>query len=213
MKSRTSCRFTLLMLAFVFFSRDAGAQPSRDRDNSDTERRGYGDVMPELGQPKAYEPITIIEAAKSGGIAEARAAFLRGESINSRDNRGASALLIAARTDNIAVLRFLLENDANPNLVEKSTGRTALIAASELGNGNMVRLLLERKADVNHQDRQGEAPLMKAARTGSADVVKTLIHAGADVNATDYAGHSALWHAQDARFPVIAKLIAEAGGS
>lgn len=213
MKSRTSCRYTLLMLAFALFSMGAGAQPSRDRDNSDTERRGYGDVMPELGQPKAYEAITIIDAAKSGGIAEARAAFLRGESVNSRDNRGASVLLIAARTDNIAVLRFLLENDANPNLVEKSTGRTALIAASELGNGNMVRLLLERKADVNHQDRQGEASLMKAARIGSADVVKTLINAGADVNATDYAGHSALWHAQDARFPVIAKLIAEAGGS
>lgn len=210
MKATKSCRFALVLAGLSLFSLNVSAQPSRDR--TDTERRGYGDIMPELGHPTAYSPITIIEAAKSGGIAEARAAFLRGESINSRDNHGASALLIAAKADNISVLRFLLENDANPNMTEKSTGRTPLMAACDLGNGNMVRLLLERKADANHKDRQGESPLMKAARIGAADVVKILIAAGADVNLTDYAGHTALWHAQDARHAPIARLIADSGG-
>lgn len=161
---------------------------------------------------QGFPDIEMIEAAKKGGIADARSAFLNGQSINSRDRDGKPALVVAAEHANLAVLRFLLEEAANPDLPDKRTTRTALLVASELGNGAIVRLLLGAKADLTKTDRQGETALMKAARAGSFDAVRLLIDAGADVNITDYAGHTALWHAEDGRQQRIAKIIREAGG-
>jgi len=159
------------------------------------------------------QDIEIIEAAREGGIAEARGAFLKGESVNSRSRSGTPVIITAVEHNNIAVLRFLLEQGANPDLPEKRTNRSALLIASEVGDTTIIRLLLDAKADTSQADRQGETPLMKAARVGAIEAVQLLIAAGADVNATDYAGHTALWHALDGRQAKIATLIQEAGGS
>lgn len=161
---------------------------------------------------QGFPDIEIIEAAKNGGIADARSAFLNGQSINSRDRDGKPALVVAAEHGNVAVMRFLLEESANPDLRDKRTTRTALLMASELGNVAIVRLLIDAKADLSKTDRQGETALMKAARAGSLDAVRLLIEAGADVNATDYAGHTALWHALDGRQQRAAQMLQEAGG-
>jgi len=190
------------------------AQVSKARDEG-VAKRNYGDPLPsglDRSAPSSHS-MTITEAAQSGGVAEARGAFLVGESVNSRNPRGVPALLIAAQSGNVAVLRFLLEKGANPDLFEKSTGKTALIAAAELGDSSMVHLLLEHKADPEHHDRQGETALIKAARIGAQDAVMVLLGAGLDVNATDYAGHTALWHAMDARHDKVAKMIQTAGGA
>lgn len=186
------------------------------QEDEGTAKRNYGDPLPSGeggGSAPGSPSMTIIEAARSGGVDGARGAFLAGESVNSRTPRGAPAVLIAAQAGNIAVLRFLLEKNANPNLFDKSTGKTALIAAAELGDSGMTHLLLEHKADPDHQDRQGETALIKAARIGAADTVALLLGAKANVNATDYAGHSATWHAQESRHDKIAKMIQTAGGN
>jgi hypothetical protein len=206
-----------LLVAFVLSllgNSQGFAQVSRDEDVG-TAKRGYGDPLPsgQSGTFPGAERMTIIEAAQSGGVAEARGAFLIGESVNSRNPRGKPALLIAAQAGNIAVVRFLLEKNANPDLFEKATGKTALIAAAERGDSGMIHMLLEFKADPEHQDRQGETALIKAARIGDPSSVDTLLGAGLNVNATDYAGHTARWHAMDARHDKIAKLIQNAGGT
>ncbi len=185
------------------------------RDDGATDKRSYGDPLPgdAGGSSPAPRSMTLVEAAESGGLAEARSAFLVGESVNSRTRRGAPAILIAAQSNNLSVLRFLLEKQANPDLFDRSTGRTALIAAAQGGQDNMVRMLLEHKADPDRQDRQGETALMTAARVGAADVVQTLLASGLDVNLTDYAGNTALWHARAARNARIIKMIQNAGGN
>lgn len=186
----------------------------RGLNDEATEKRSYGDPLPgdgDGGSPPERR-MSMLEAAESGGVAEARGAFLLGESVNSRTRRGVPALLIATQANNISVLRFLLEKQANPDLFDKSTGYTALIAASKNGQDGMVRMLLEHKANPNHQDRQGETALMKAAHAGAVDVVQTLLTSGLDLNLTDYAGNTALWHAKGANNPRIVKMIEEAGG-
>ncbi|HEX4891515.1 MAG TPA: ankyrin repeat domain-containing protein [Alphaproteobacteria bacterium] len=211
----TLIRFALITGILICSAPGHSQAQRRSIQDEGTEKRNYGDPIPgEDGQaPDSSFDMSLIEAAKSGGVAEARGAFLRGESVNSRKSGGAPALLIAAQSGNIAVLRFLLEKQANPDLYEKSTGHSPLIAAAQLGNDSMVRMLLSHKANPNHQDRQGETALIKAVRAGSAEVVRSLLGAGADVNATDYAGHTALWHAIDARHDQIAKMIEAAGGA
>lgn len=161
---------------------------------------------------QGFPDIEIVEAAKHGGISDARGAFLKGQSVNSRDRSGKPVLVIAVEHDNIAVLRFLLEEGANPDLTERRTSRSALITAAELGNAQAIRLLIKAKANVTLTDRQGETPLMKAVRADSLEAVKLLIEAGSDVNASDYAGHTALWHAEDGRQAKAAQMIKEAGG-
>lgn len=206
-------RFAMLIAMLVCIGASQSlAQGTNHRDEG-TAKRNYGDPLPDVEGGAASERMTILEAAESGGVAEARAAFLIGESVNSRSPRGKPALLIAAQSDNIAVLRFLLEKGANPDLFEKATGKTALIAAAELGNAGMIHLLLQHKANPQHQDRQGETALMKSARIGAQDAVALLLGADLDVNATDYAGHTALWHAEDARHAKITRMIEAAGGN
>ena len=205
-------KFALLTATLICIgSSQILAQATNHRDEG-AAKRSYGDPLPGGQDGTQSKDMTITEAAQSGGVAEARSAFLIGESVNSRTPRGAPALLIAAQSGNIAVLRFLLEKDANPDLFEKSTGKTALIAAAQAGDDSMVRMLLEHKANPNHPDRQGETALIKAARVGAVDVVQSLLGSGLDVNATDYAGHTALWHAMDTRHDKIAKMIQAAGG-
>lgn len=213
MKHMAVGKFALLTATLICIgSSQILAQATNHRDEG-TAKRSYGDPLPGGAGGTATERMTILEAAQSGGVAEARAAFLIGESVNSRTPRGVPALLVAVQSGNIAVLRFLLEKGANPNLFDKSTGKTALIAAAELGDGGMTHLLLQHKAEPQHQDRQGETALIKASRVGAADVVQSLLGSGLDVNATDYAGHTALWHAMDARNDKIARMIQTAGGN
>lgn len=216
MGRRTTRRSILLTCILVALAGGQSFAQSLLREQDEgTAKRNYGDPLPgdEDGGAPYTRGMSIIDAARAGGVAEARSAFLIGESVNSRTRRGAPALLVAAQAGNVAVLRFLLENGANPDLFEKSSGKTALIAAAESGDSSMIHLLLEHKANPNHQDRQGENALMKAARIGAADVVTQLLGSGLEVNATDYAGHGAVWHAQDARNPRIAKMIQAAGGT
>ena len=213
--SHIYCGILSVLLALAPAWRASAQQaPSRIIDEG-TARRGYGDTLP--GGDGQTGPgssgVSIVEAAKSGDVAGARGAFLAGESVNSRDGQGAPALLLAAGAGNDSVMRYLLENGANPNLFDKRKRTTPLIAAAELGASNMIRLLLEHKADPNRTDATGETALMKAARIGAADAVRVLINAKADLNATDYAGHTALWHATDARQNQTVKLLQEAGGS
>ena len=155
MKHMAVGKFALLTATLICIgSSQILAQATNHRDEG-TAKRSYGDPLPGGAGGTATERMTLLEAAQSGGVAEARAAFLIGESVNSRTPRGAPALLVAAQSGNIAVLRFLLEKGANPNLFDKSTGKTALIAAAELGDGGMTHLLLQHKAEPQHQDRQG----------------------------------------------------------
>lgn len=151
------------------------------------------------GFAQGFPDIEIIEAAKSGTVADARGALLQGQSVNSRSRSGDPAIVVAAQRGNLQVLKFLLGKGAKPDLYDRRTGKTALVAAAEIGEPAMIAILLSYEANVNLADRQGETPLMKAARIGSLEAVRLLLEAGADINATDYAGHTALWHARDAR--------------
>lgn len=58
-----------------------------------------------------------------------------------------------------------------------------LLDAAGKGDTNVVKAMLERGADVNAKDNEGETALRLAVTSGKTDVVKLLIEKGADVNA------------------------------
>ena len=64
----------------------------------------------------------------------------------------------AVSADNLEIARLLLENKADPNIIQ-SKGITPLHEATQNGNPEMVELLLNYKADPQAKLSDGETPL------------------------------------------------------
>jgi ankyrin repeat protein len=68
------------------------------------------------------------------------------------------------------------------------------IAASE-GHEEAVTLLLDRGADVNLGNSDGETALINAVSQGHTDIRQLLLERGANINATNYSGCTAFHNA------------------
>jgi uncharacterized protein len=109
----------------------------------------------------------------------------------------ATAIMRAAFSGDIELVKLLLAHGADPHIV--STDReTTLMAACGTGFVNgyhrlrppaerlaVVKLLVDSGEDVNAADSYGITPLMVAANLGDLNVVKYLVEKGADLNAHD----------------------------
>ncbi|XP_014469050.1 PREDICTED: ankyrin repeat domain-containing protein 54-like isoform X2 [Dinoponera quadriceps] len=102
---------------------------------------------------------------------------------------------VAAATNNIDLVRTLLNNDVSPNNHD-SQGRTPLHHAACRGYTEMVQLLLKYGADPNQRDGVGNTPLHLAAVTSKLTVVTLLLSAGTDVSLIDRHGYNPLHLAQ-----------------
>lgn len=102
---------------------------------------------------------------------------------------------MATATNNLEVVRRLLESGISPNNIDSEL-RTPLHLASCRGYTEMVQLLLEHGADPNQRDCIGNTPLHLAAVTNKISVVTLLLKAGTDVLSSDRHGHNPLQIAQ-----------------
>ncbi len=97
----------------------------------------------------------------------------------------------AAFDDNLEGLTSLLSG-ADVNVVDETTGTTALDHAVDNGNREMVELLLARGANVNAKNGFGRTVLMRISEEATSDLVWDLINAGAEVNVKTETGETAL---------------------
>jgi ankyrin repeat protein len=93
-----------------------------------------------------------------------------------------TALVIAARADDLRCLDLLLTHGADPNLVSPGEGN-ALAAAARRGHLRSVAALVDAGAHVDGIVPDMGTPLAVAVRTGHLKVVEYLVDQGADVNA------------------------------
>jgi ankyrin repeat protein len=105
-----------------------------------------------------------------------------------------SNLIEAARSHDLAKVRKLLSEGADPNRREK-TGKTPLMEASAYGYTDTMRVLLENGAQVNAADAMGWTALFWAFFSRRTDSLHLLITKGADINAKDNENKSALFWA------------------
>ena len=102
----------------------------------------------------------------------------------------------------VIMMRYLLENGANPNAIKFMDGDTVLMLAVLNSYGNsteMVQLLLEEGANPNKKGRNGMTALRVAAICGSVSgddrffkKIRLLLDKGADINMQDKDGYTAL---------------------
>jgi ankyrin repeat protein len=117
---------------------------------------------------------------------------------------GASPLIAAASTSDVALLRTYLELGADPTLAN-ADGTTPLLAAAGVGVGapeeaagsepealEAVALLLKLGADVNAVDKHGETAMHGAAYRNHPKVVQFLADSGAKIDVWNRANKSGL---------------------
>ncbi|XP_017710681.1 PREDICTED: LOW QUALITY PROTEIN: receptor-interacting serine/threonine-protein kinase 4 [Rhinopithecus bieti] len=113
---------------------------------------------------------------------------------------GASLLHLAVEAGQEECVKWLLLNNANPNLTNRR-GSTPLHMAVERKVRGVVELLLARKISVNAKDEDQWTALHFAAQNGDESSTRLLLEKNASVNEVDFEGrtpmHVACQHGQE----------------
>jgi uncharacterized protein len=133
----------------------------------------------------------LVDAAACGDAGAVERLLQLDLPCDTRDGKGATALLRACGGGHLAVVDLLLAAGADAEIAAHS-GATCLSAAISTRNAAVVRHLLSADAPVDQALPGGITPLMVAAALGWPEIVRLLIDGGADVTRVDEQGNGAL---------------------
>jgi ankyrin repeat protein len=107
--------------------------------------------------------------------------------------KGVTALMVAAYSNDAEAARLLLDRGADVN-AKSSDGVTALLAGADRSGGALIKTLVEKGAEVNLVDPMGRTPLilMAACDYTEPETFRLLLDKGAGVNVKGKDGLSAL---------------------
>ena len=110
----------------------------------------------------------FIDAAARGQLDEVKRYVKAGMDINARcPLEGDTVLNYAASADHLPLVKWLLKNNADPNLANDSK-ETALHYATFNGSLDIMAALLHGKANPDLRNEDGMTPLVWAARRGAS---------------------------------------------
>ena len=142
------------------------------------------------------------------GLREVMEALLQnGHELNAKDSYYQTPLSWAAKNGHEAVVKLLLEKDAE---LESDRGRTPLSLAAEKGHEAIVKLLL-KNAELEPKDFHGRTSLTWAAKYGHLVVVKLLLEKGADLECKTKYGLTPLSRAAAEGHKAVVELLLEKG--
>lgn len=130
-----------------------------------------------------------------------------GIDVDSRDENGTPMLNIAVRNDNEAFVSKLIELGADINVVSEDRGYTPVMDAVWRGNLDITKLLVNKGAELNTINKEGQTNLVLAVGADKVDIVKILVKHGADPDIKDWMGMSAYGYATLFRKDNIIKIL------
>ncbi|MCK4719365.1 ankyrin repeat domain-containing protein, partial [bacterium] len=119
------------------------------------------------------------------------------------------ALLTAVRYEHAPIVRYLLEQGANPNIESTTRGNPLIVMAAMDGNSEIVNILIEFNTELDLSGRHGITALMYAAGRGYIDMVRALLDNGADYSLHSQDGATALAYARGHDQEEIINLLSE----
>lgn len=151
-----------------------------------------------LDGPPAWR---LHNAARRGDHAGIDAALAAGAPIDSLDENGNTALIVALHKRRVSTARHLLARGANLNFTHPRTGETPLFATAGWDFPEMTQFreeMLRAGADPNaRRPGSDETILMRTVWHSPTTPLKQLVKHGADINARDARGRSVLQRATD----------------
>lgn len=195
-------------------------------------------VFASLANAGAYDE--ILDAAERKDSEKVIDLLRRGMDVNTADPQGNSLLMIAARSDNQPLVKFLLDNRANVNRRNRFGDSATLMgcvkgylevvkllhaSGGELDtpgwsclhysvfsqNGALAEWLIAQKVDLDKRAPNGQTALMLAVKYGTLEDVKRLIEGDADMDLGDFDGVTALGLARKLGKGEIAEYLANEG--
>ncbi|KAL3886229.1 hypothetical protein ACJMK2_026236 [Sinanodonta woodiana] len=155
------------------------------------------DTNPELLQLNDSNGWTALHhASQTGSVHMFETLIAAGLDITARTNNGYHVLHIAAGTDNLTLVKYLI--DANPELLQlnDSKGWTMLHYASQTGSVDMFETLIAAGLDVTARTNSGAHVLHIAAGNDNLTLVKYLIDTNPGLlQLNDSKGRTALHYA------------------
>lgn len=136
---------------------------------------------------------------------------LRGFDLNTRDEQGNHALLVAIREGSLKVADFLLEQPLVQVEARNPRGESPLMMAAIKGHLPLAKRLIERKAEVN---KPGWAPLHYAASNPEPvglELVRLLLEHHAYIDAESPNKTTPLMMAAQYGSPAVVQLLLEEG--
>lgn len=178
------------------------------KENGDVwahEREQAKEALAELGMRIVASD--MLRAAERGDASRLALFIKAGMSVDARDSRDWTPLMVAAFNGNESAAKLLIENGADP-MARDRAGYTPLHWAALKGYGEVVSLVAHR-ADCNVQSNSGLTPLLQAAAAGHIPVMETLLRAGADPNLASSEGwtplHKAVANGHEAAVALLLK--------
>jgi ankyrin repeat protein len=155
-----------------------------------------------------------------------------GADANVANEDGQTALMLAARTGNVAVAQLLVREGADVNARERFREQSAVMWAAAQKHADMVAFLVSKGADlsvrarandwatqisseprVQYRPTGGLTPLLYAARAGCLACVRTMLEAGADKDRPNPDGMTPMIMALDNGYVDVARYLLDQGAN
>lgn len=131
----------------------------------------------------------FFDASRKGNLLMLQEFITAGYPLDTRAEKGYTALILAAYHGHAPAVRLLMQAGADP-CARDERGNIALTGAIFKGELTVVRTLLGAPCQVDQPNKAGQTAAMYAALFNRTEILKALADKGANMDASDNAGNS-----------------------